>query len=127
MHGTGIAWRCEHCGGESLNYSQFRKLIPEQHANEIWLTAMEHPVVPRCPADCPECRRSMTAVLIPFQGREIELAVCRNCQRLWMENQENQRLRIDPEVTGSVRKPPVVAVKGRGVASGRSTAATRAR
>ena len=43
-HETGIAWRCGGCGGQSLNFSQFRRLIPELQANGIWASAMERPV-----------------------------------------------------------------------------------
>ena len=112
-HETGIAWQCDACGGESLNFSQFRRLIPELHANEIWMTAMERPVAPRRRARCPECRRDMAAVLIPFQGREIELDLCRGCQRLWLENQSNEKVRLDEAAEPGI-KPPVIKMTGRG-------------
>lgn len=115
-HATGIAWRCEGCGGESLNFSQFRRLIPELQANEIWMTAMEHPVAPRRRARCPECRRDMAAVLVPFQGRHIELDICRTCQRLWMDHQEQRSYRLDLDDQGPGPQPPVIKMTGRGVA-----------
>ena len=31
----------------------------------------------------------LAAVLIPMRERELELEVCRNCQRLWLDSQEN--------------------------------------
>ncbi len=88
-HDTGIAWRCAGCGGQSLNFSQFRKLVPEPKANGIWEEAMLHPRAPRRRTLCPECGRDMAAVLIPMQERELELEVCRNCQRLWLDSQED--------------------------------------
>jgi Zn-finger nucleic acid-binding protein len=88
-HDTGIAWRCKGCGGQSLNFSQFRKLVPEPKANGIWEEAMLHPLAPRRRTLCPECQRDMAAVLIPMKDRELELEVCRNCQRLWLDSQEN--------------------------------------
>ncbi len=88
-HDTGIAWRCLSCGGQSLNFSQFRKLVPEPKANGIWEDAMLHPRAPRRRTLCPECERDMAAVLIPMAERELELEVCRNCQRLWLDSQEN--------------------------------------
>ena len=88
-HDTGIAWRCTGCGGQSLNFSQFRKLVPEPKANGIWETAMLHPRAPHRRTHCPECARDMAAVLIPLPERELELEVCRNCQRLWLDSQEN--------------------------------------
>ena len=88
-HDTGIAWRCAGCGGQSLNFSQFRKLVPEPKANGIWEEAMLHPRAPRRRTLCPECERDMAAVLIPMRERELELEVCRNCQRLWLDSQEN--------------------------------------
>ncbi len=114
-HATGIAWRCRKCGGESLNFSQFRRLIPELHANEIWMTAMEQPVAPHRRACCPECRREMAAVLVPFHGREIELDICRSCQRLWMDSQENQTGRLNRGDTEPGGKPPVIRMTGRGI------------
>ncbi len=87
-HDTGIAWRCMGCGGQSLNFSQFRKLVPEPKANSIWEEAMLHPRAPRRRSLCPECQRDMAAVLIPMKERELELEVCRNCQRLWLDSQE---------------------------------------
>jgi len=96
-HETGIAWRCAGCGGQSLNFSQFRRLIPEQHAREIWLTATEHPLHPRRRVDCPECRQEMSAVMISFHGREIELDLCQTCQRLWLEPVDGRPFRLDEE------------------------------
>lgn len=112
-HTTGISWRCKNCRGESLNFSQFRRLIPELMANEIWFTAMENPAAPRRATRCPECLKDMAAVLIPFQGREIELAICRTCQRLWLDNQENMPHTLDTGQPG--KKPPVIRMMGRGV------------
>ncbi|MDB6070549.1 MAG: rhomboid family serine protease [Verrucomicrobiales bacterium] len=114
-HATGIAWRCSKCEGQSLNFSQFRRMIPNLNANEIWLTAMEQPVAPRRRSFCPECRRDMAAVLIPWEGREIELDVCRTCQRLWMENQENLRYKLESTQESPGPKPPVIRMKGRGL------------
>jgi Zn-finger nucleic acid-binding protein len=87
-HKTGIAWRCAGCGGQSLNFSQFRRVVPEARANGIWETAMLEPRAPSRRSLCPECQRDMAAVLIPMQDRELELEVCRNCQRLWLDRQE---------------------------------------
>ncbi len=115
-HETGLAWRCPQCAGSSLNFSQFRKLVPEFHADEIWMTTLEQPVRPNRKACCPECHRNMTAVLIPFQGREVELDICSRCQRLWMESQDHQphRIvqpnRIDISEDAPIRKPPVISV-----------------
>ena len=50
---------------------------------------MLHPRAPRRRTLCPECERDMAAVLIPMKERELELEVCRNCQRLWLDSQEN--------------------------------------
>jgi Zn-finger nucleic acid-binding protein len=88
-HETGIAWRCAGCGGQSLNFSQFRRLVPGARANDIWESAMQEPRAPSRRSLCPECQRDMAAVLIPMPGREVELEVCRNCQRLWLDRQEN--------------------------------------
>lgn len=115
-HPTGIAWGCSSCGGQSLNFSQFRRMVPELHVNEIWLTAMEEPVPARHRTRCPECRRDMTAVLVPHHGNEVELDICRTCQRLWLENQQHKSERLD--ITGdspSGRKPPLIRLTGRGV------------
>jgi hypothetical protein len=71
-------------------------------------------VAPRRRARCPECRRDMAAVLIPFQGREVELDICRGCQRLWMENQEDQANKLDLRDPEPGRKPPVIRMTGRG-------------
>jgi Zn-finger nucleic acid-binding protein len=87
-HYTGIAWRCTACGGQSLNFSQFRRIIPEARANGIWETAMLEPRAPSRKSPCPECHRDMAAVLIPMPERELEIEVCRNCQRLWLDRQE---------------------------------------
>ncbi len=56
----------------------------------------------------------MAAVLIPFQGREIELDICRGCQRLWMENQEDQANKLDLRDPSPGPKPPVIRMTGRG-------------
>jgi Zn-finger nucleic acid-binding protein len=111
-HATGLAWRCPRCAGSSLNFGQFRHLIPGQHADEIWTTTLDEPVSPTVRAKCPECRRNMTAVLIPFQGREIELDICRMCQRVWMELQETRPHRIDISESACVRRPPVISLTG---------------
>jgi len=87
-HSTGIAWRCHGCGGQSLNFSQFRRVIPDDHANGIWETAMLNPQAPSVRSLCPECQRDMAAVLIPFKERIVELDVCRGCQRVWLDRQE---------------------------------------
>lgn len=76
---------------------------------------MEQPVAARRQTLCPECRKDMAAVLIPFQGKEIELDICRTCQRLWMDAQENQTYRLDLSETPRGRKPPVIKMTGRGV------------
>ena len=87
-HPTGIAWRCHGCGGQSLNFSQFRRVIPDDHANGIWEIAMLNPQAPSIRSLCPECQRDMAAVIIPFKEREVELDVCRGCQRVWLDRQE---------------------------------------
>jgi Zn-finger nucleic acid-binding protein len=87
-HETGIAWRCEGCGGQTLNFSQFRRLIPEPQANSIWERVMEKPARPRVRSLCPECRRDMAAVYVPSGGRRLELDICRSCQRVWLDSQE---------------------------------------
>lgn len=115
-HTTGIAWQCGSCGGQSLNFSQFRRMVPELHVNEIWLTTMEEPVPARHRTRCPECRRDMTAVLVPHSGKEVELDICRICQRLWLENQQHNSGRLD--ITRDPppgRKPPLIRLTGRGV------------
>lgn len=117
-HATGIAWRCPACGGQSLNFSQFRRMIPGARVDDIWLTATAEPVISPHRGKCPECRRIMHAVLVPWQNREIELDLCRPCQRLWMDNAENppplpigakgSASRSSLSSAGSLRKPPVV-------------------
>lgn len=87
-HDLGIAWRCRACGGQSLNFSQFRRMVPEHGANEIWLEAATRPVAPKHPAKCPECLAAMDAVPISFRGGSVELDICRRCQRLWLDRQE---------------------------------------
>lgn len=85
-HETGIAWRCPGCGGQTLNFSQFRKLIPEPRANRIWETVMEKPARPRTKSLCPECGRDMAAVFLPAGEQTLELDICRTCQRLWLDS-----------------------------------------
>jgi Zn-finger nucleic acid-binding protein len=114
-HRTGMAWRCTRCGGESLNFSQFRRMIPDRQANDIWLTAMEQPVKPQPGICCPECRQDMSAVLVPFGGREIELDLCAGCQRLWMTPQEKTSWSLDEEPAARGTRPPVISMKGRGL------------
>lgn len=111
-----MAWRCTRCGGQSLNFSQFRRLIPECQANDIWLTVREQPVKPQPAIACPECRQAMAAVLVPFEGREIELDLCTGCQRLWMVPQENLTWSLDEKPVPRGEKPPVISLKGRGTA-----------
>jgi Zn-finger nucleic acid-binding protein len=96
-HDLGIAWRCGPCGGQSLNFSQFRRMVPEHGANDIWLHAATRPDAPRHRTPCPECLAEMDAVLIPFQGRQIELDICQRCQRLWLDFQEGQTLSLLPD------------------------------
>lgn len=114
-HAAGFAWRCARCGGQSLNFSQFRKLLPQLQANEIWLTVMENPVIPRGRAFCPECHAAMAAVLIPFESGGTELDVCPPCQRLWMDPPAKGA----PQLEGGILTPglredlPVVKMEGR--------------
>lgn len=89
-HDLGIAWRCKACGGQSLNFSQFRRMVPEHGANDIWLQAANRPNAPKHPTECPECQAGMDAVLIPFRGAHVELDICRACQRLWLDRQEHE-------------------------------------
>jgi Zn-finger nucleic acid-binding protein len=91
-------------------------VIPGARVDDIWLTATAEPVISPYRGKCPECRRVMHAVLVPWQNREIELDLCRPCQRLWMDNAENSApLSIGATGTASrlaafasLRKPPVV-------------------
>lgn len=113
-HDTGIAWRCPQCGGESLNFSQFRRMIPDEQVDVIWWTAKERPVAAPGGTACPECRRPMLAVLIPHQEEELELDICQGCQRLWRDGpraaKASRRLDIG---RGAPAKPPVLEVKPR--------------
>ncbi|MDB6133589.1 MAG: rhomboid family serine protease [Verrucomicrobiales bacterium] len=114
-HTTGIAWRCASCQGQSLNFSQFRKMIPRDRVDEIWLTTNEQPVTAPGRTPCPECRRPMNAVLIPLEEREVELDICCICQRLWLDSQEKLSGIIDiSEKTRTGRKPPVIRMTKRG-------------
>jgi hypothetical protein len=87
-HETGIAWRCAGCGGQTLNFSQFRRLVPEPRANRIWEQVMEKPSRPRMKSLCPECRRDMAAVFVPAGSHTLELDICRGCQRVWLDPAE---------------------------------------
>jgi Zn-finger nucleic acid-binding protein len=91
-HELGIAWRCRACGGQSLNFSQFRRLVPERGANEIWLEAAAKPGIPKSHTRCPECLAAMDAVQIPFRGGSVELDICRRCQRLWLDRHEDSAI-----------------------------------
>lgn len=55
-------------------------------------------------------------MLVPFHGRQIELDICRTCQRLWMDPQEQRTYRLDHEDPGPGPQPPVIRMTGRGVA-----------
>jgi Zn-finger nucleic acid-binding protein len=88
-HALGIAWRCGYCHGQSLNFSQFRRMVPEDGANNLWATARERPQTPGQRTRCPECRADMDAVFIPLHRRTAELDICRPCQRLWLDRQED--------------------------------------
>lgn len=111
-HATGIAWRCSGCGGQSLNFSQFRRMIPDRNASEIWMTAMENPSAPRTRTRCPECRSDMAAVIIPFENRDLELTVCRNCQRLWMDSQEHTARQLRSSDGEPAPTPPAIRMTG---------------
>jgi Zn-finger nucleic acid-binding protein len=118
-HPAGIAWRCPGCGGQSLNFSQFRRLVPEPEANGIWESAMLHPRAPRRRALCPECERDMAAVLIPVRDRELELDVCRSCQRLWLDRQESLAGQLqDATAAGPQPEPRPVPPEARDRAAG---------
>ncbi len=99
-HELGIAWRCLPCGGQSLNYSQFRRMVPEEGANDIWGTARDHPRVPTKRSRCPECLTGMSSVLVPLSGGMVELYICPPCQRLWLD-----RLDVGAQTAGAL--PPV--------------------
>lgn len=89
-HAQGIAWRCRACGGQSLNFSQFRRMVPEHGANDIWNEAAARPRPARLRTKCPECLAGMDAVFIPFRGHWVELDICRPCQRLWLDRDEGR-------------------------------------
>jgi Zn-finger nucleic acid-binding protein len=73
-------------------------MVPESGASAIWDGAGSRPEMPRHGAKCPECHNEMRAVPIPFRGRHVELDVCRPCQRLWLDRQEdNAVLSVDPD------------------------------
>ncbi|MES2709028.1 MAG: hypothetical protein V4726_20700 [Verrucomicrobiota bacterium] len=114
-HATGVAWGCGRCAGQSLNFSQFRKLLPQLQANEIWLTVMENPVVPQKRACCPECRTAMAAVLIPLESGGTQLDVCPPCQRLWMDPPARQARQLEEGLLapGLREELPVVKMEGR--------------
>lgn len=99
-HELGIAWRCGACRGQSLNFSQFRRMVPEHGARDIWLEAMKRPVTPQQRTRCPECLAAMDAVLIPLNGRTIELDICLLCQRLWLDAQEENGVANPPGKSG---------------------------
>jgi len=104
-HELGIAWRCDSCRGQSLNFSQFRRLVPEEGARDIWLEAMKRPIAPPQRTCCPECRAAMHAVLIPFRGRNVELDICLPCQRLWMDAQEEEAAAMLPAISCAPHAP----------------------
>ncbi len=119
-HETGVSWKCPQCGGQSLNFSQFRRFIPDKHVNEIWVTAKEQPTKPAKPVACPECSREMHGVLVPFPSGDQELDICSPCQRLWMKRAQpdsplfishsSERLEQPPKRV----KLPRVSMKGIG-------------
>jgi Zn-finger nucleic acid-binding protein len=101
-HSLGIAWRCRTCGGQSLNFSQFRRMVPRYGADAIWNTATARPVPPLRRTLCPECGCPMAAVCIPLNGRQVELDICQPCQRLWLDPQaEDERVSISLPVHGA--------------------------
>lgn len=87
-------------------------MIPDRNASEIWMTAMEQPSAPRLRTRCPECRNDMAAVMIPFENRDLELTVCRNCQRLWMDSQEHSARQIHTSAAEPAPTPPAIRMTG---------------
>lgn len=115
-HDTGIAWRCLKCGGESLNFSQFRRMIPEEQVDMIWWTAKGQPVASPQGTACPECGKPMLAVLIPFREEELELDICQGCQRLWRDGPRTAKPTPTPRLNigyGATDKPPVLEMRPR--------------
>lgn len=104
-HATGIAWRCLGCGGQSLNFSQFRRMVPAAQADGIWDTALRYPLAPRRRARCPECQRDMAAVHLPLEERELELSICRTCQRLWLDRQESIAAHLNEDQAAGPQPP----------------------
>jgi hypothetical protein len=82
---AGMIWRCRQCRGISLNFSQFRKLVPAWHANRIWESAIAGPRLASPEVRCPECRRPMNAVDGRLPAGVLALKLCLVCQRLWMD------------------------------------------
>jgi uncharacterized protein YbaR (Trm112 family) len=82
---AGIVWRCGQCRGISMNFSQFRKLVPAWHANRIWEAALRDPRRAQPAVCCPECRRFMNALEARLPAGVLDLKLCLSCQRLWMD------------------------------------------
>lgn len=80
-----MIWHCRQCRGISLNFSQFRKLVPAWHANRIWESAIAGPRLASPEVRCPECRRPTNALDGRLPAGVLALKLCLVCQRLWME------------------------------------------
>jgi membrane associated rhomboid family serine protease/Zn-finger nucleic acid-binding protein len=94
---AGCLFLCTQCNGRAVALSVLRKTMPPNYASALWMGAK------RRMADrgqrCPICRKAMTEVQLPTDGRSVPLDICTGCQFVWFDPQEFEQFPKQPPKT----------------------------
>lgn len=86
-----VCYCCPKCGGHLITISALRNLSADKpFVNLLWKTASYGYSEPG--PECGNCPRPMRRVTLPLNGTGLELDVCRNCQSIWFDPTELERI-----------------------------------
>ena len=86
-----VCYRCPECGGHLITISGLRNLSADKpFVNLLWKTACYGYSEPG--PECGNCPHPMRRVTLPLNGVGLELDVCQNCQFIWFDPAELERI-----------------------------------
>ena len=86
-----VCYRCPECGGHLITISGLRNLSADKpFVNLLWKTACYGYSEPG--PECGNCPHPMRRVTLPLNGVGLELDVCQNCQVIWFDPAELERI-----------------------------------
>lgn len=80
-------WSCNYCHSGFISFVMLSNLVPREFLDLVDRKGAKS----EKQRPCPKCKRKMELIATHFNGKDLELDVCRRCRLLWFDSGELMR------------------------------------